>query len=91
MECTYCSGTVLEQFWNSFSLLHMRAIMHISIFITIVSNHVTMRRITCCVLALSFKVGPARTVLNTPVTMFCRIPLMFAKSGLFQTENGAAC
>ncbi len=34
-----------------------------------------------------FKVGAARTVPNTGVTMFCRIPLMAAKSGVLRTEN----
>ena len=36
------------------------------------------------------KIGVVRTVQNSHVTVFCSIPLVFRKSGVLQTVNGAA-
>ena len=37
------------------------------------------------------KIGVVRTVQNSHVTLFCSISLMFRKSGVLRTVNGAAC
>jgi hypothetical protein len=36
-----------------------------------------------------FEVGAARTVPNSHVIVFCSIPLVFRKSGVLRTVNGA--
>ena len=48
---------------------------------------------SCHVLCSScpyFKVGVAGTVPNSHVIVFCSTPLVFSKSGVLQTVNGAA-
>jgi hypothetical protein len=47
-----------------------------------------MGSVTCCPYA---KIGVDRTVQNSHVTVFCSVPLVFLKSGVLQTVNGATC
>jgi hypothetical protein len=59
-----------------------------------ISNHVTMCSVTCSVLAaptwpLLENQGSQNS--HSRVTVFCSMPLVFRKSGVLRTVNGAAC
>jgi hypothetical protein len=59
-----------------------------------ISNHVTMCSVTCSVLAdptwpLLENQGSQNS--HSHVTVFCSMPLVFQKSGVLRTVNGAAC
>jgi hypothetical protein len=47
-----------------------------------------MGSVTCCPYA---KIGVDRTVQNSHFTVFCSVPLVFLKSGVLRTVNGATC
>jgi hypothetical protein len=44
-----------------------------------------------CSICPFIEVGAARTVPNSHVIVFCSIPLVFPKSGVLRTVNGAVC
>ena len=53
---------------------------------------IKMGSVTCLFwLPLLAQVGVVRTVQNCHVTVFCSIPLVFRKSGVLRTVDGAAC
>ena len=64
------------------------------ILIFIICQHNLQSRVNTCHGVCSsrpyIKVGVARTVLNSYVTVFCFIPLVFQKSRALRTANGTA-
>jgi hypothetical protein len=56
-----------------------------------ICNHVKIAESRVCSGFPYSKIWVVRTVQNSHVTVFCSIPLVFRKSGVLRTENGAAC
>ena len=68
--------------------------MHYLFKLNIQTHYLSTKFVTCHVVCSScpyFKVGVARTVPNSHVTVFCFIPLVFQKSRVLRTVSGAAC
>ena len=70
-------------------------VLYRSMVVILICQHHSQSREneSCHVLCSScpyFEVGVARTVPNSHVMVFCSVPLVFSKSGVFRTVNGAA-